>query len=111
MLLSRYVTFCKMLLNNEAFEVRFLSDICIRKKWTVLGKSMSMIAELCDVSNLTDLSANVVRKKVRYAPIPPTETWRIGIIKDMLDTKGSETTRLGLTDLEKLDIQTFACTS
>ena len=72
---------------------------------------MSMIAELCDVSNLTDLSANVVRKKVRYAPIPPTETWRIGIIKDMLDTKDSETTRLGLTDLEKLDILTFACTS
>ena len=85
--------------------------MCIRKKWTVLGKSIATIAELCNVTDLSDLSANVVRKKIRYAPIPPAETWRIGIIRDMLDMKDCETSRLGLNDLEISDILTFACSS
>ena len=112
MLLSRYVTFVKMLLENDAFEVRFLSEMCLRKQWTVLGKSITKIAELCDMeTSPMDLNASIVKKRLKYASIPSEETWRIGIIKDMLDIMNYSTSTPGLTDHEVSEILTVACSS
>ena len=107
LLLARYVTFVKSLLENEAFEVRFMASLSISDMRTVTGKSIARILDLCHIDTIADLSANTVKKMIKYAVIPNEETWRIGIIKDML----SHHSDYGLTSAETLEILEFACSS
>ena len=74
---------------------------------TVTGKSIARILDLCHIGTIADLSANTVKKRIKYAVIPDDETRRIGIIKDML----SHHSDYGLTSTETLEILEFACSS
>ena len=107
LLLARYVTFVKSLLENEAFEVRFMASLSTSDMRTVTGKSIARILDLCHIGSIADLSANTVKKTIKYAVIPNDEAWRIGIIKDML----SHHSDYGLTSTETLEILEFACSS
>ena len=108
-LLSRYITFTKSL-QSSSFPIRFLSSLCISDMRTVIGRSLSKISELCDnLQGINFLTANEVKQKIKYARIPSTETWRIGVINDMLDAINSPTT--GLSYDEALVVLEHACCS
>ena len=111
-LLSRYVTFAQSLLKNNSFEVRFLSRICFNDMRTILGRSMRKIAALCNQPNsLEQLNANMVKKKIKYAEISPTEEWRIGVMDNMRMMINGEISNCGLNTEEIAEILEFACTS
>ena len=83
-LLARYVTFGKSLLSNDAFPVRFLASLSVNEMRTVPGRTLKKISDLCEhSSSINDLTAKIVKQKVAYMPIPETEVWRLGVIKDM----------------------------
>ena len=111
-LLSRYVTFSKSLLENDAFEVRFLAQCCISDKRSILAKSLYRIADETKFSgHITDLSASYVKKKLRYASIPDTEKWRIDVIQEMCNILQKRSSDNHLTDQEATQILEYACTS
>ena len=84
-LLSRYVTFAQSLMEST-FEIRFLARICVGDMRTTLGRSLTTIADLCELNgDVTSLSSNIVKRKVRYASVPHSEEWRVGFIQDILD--------------------------
>ena len=108
-LLSRYVTFAKNL-QTSSFPIRFLSSLCISDMRTVIGRSLSRISTLCDnIDGIQGLSANEVKKKIKYASIPATETWRIEVINDMRKFLTSDT--FGLSYDEAMAIMKHACCS
>ena len=85
-LLSRYVTFVKSLLSNDAFEVCFLANIALTDKTTVIGKTVSRILDLCNHHDIETLNAKIVKKKIHYMKIPAAERWRVGVIENMRNT-------------------------
>ena len=112
MLLSRYVTFSKSLLENDAFEVRFLADIMMKNMRSVLGKSIVKIGELCrEKGDIYNISAKKVKDRVQYAPIPPAEVWRVSMVKELLNLRRSNMNPCGLTTDEMTALLEFACTS
>ena len=109
-LVSRYVTFVSSLLCSNAFEVRFLVRLCMNDQRTVLGRTMTRIALLCN-ARPDDISSNMVKKSVKYAPIPEAEVWRIGVVQNMCSIRDRTIPDHGLTDTEAAEILDFACTS
>ena len=71
---------------------------------------MTRIASLCKASP-DDISSNMVKKSVKYAPIPEAEVWRIGVIQNMSSMLDRTIPNNGLTDSEVAEILDFACTS
>ena len=112
-LMSRYATFTKSLLHNEALEVRFLSRISIEDMRTTLGRSMARIADLCDRSDADtcEITANLVKSKVKYQSISENEEWRIGIIEDMTNILNGNGTIVGLENDKVLTLLEYACIS
>ena len=78
---------------------------------TVIGKSVAKISSLCHNLNLDDLTADIVKKTIRYADIQDTETWRIELVKDMWKVLSNESTNTGLTLEEATSLLEHACIS
>ena len=112
-LLSRYVTFAKALLCNDAFEVRFLAHASVMDMQSLIGKSIAKITKLCNVAcDVNLLSAKLVKKNVLYARIPDEERWRLSLANDTLQTlHGIRDDGCRMTENELRDILDVACTS
>ena len=109
-LLSRYITFARSLLSGSVFEVRFMAKLCQNDLRTVLGRTMSKIALLCD-KKVDDIRSGTVLRDVSYAHIPENESWRIGVIQNMQNIINRRGPNFGLTDSEANEILEFACIS
>ena len=58
---------------------------------TILGSTLAKIAVLCGHSgDVSAINAKMVKEKLRYMVLPENETWRIGIIKDMMNILNSD---------------------
>ena len=110
-LLARYVTFVKSMLSNDAFEVRFLSNLAFNDRTTVVGRSIGKIMELCSHHDMETLSSGLVKEKVRYMRIPDDENWRIGVMENMRSILDGNQNELNLTMDEARDILDFVCTT
>ena len=86
MLASRYVTFYKSLLNSSMFPVRFIARLKEQDRRSVLGKTLQNILKECvlPMGSLENLSANRVKKKLKYFRVPVTEEWRLPILGELL---------------------------
>ena len=110
-LLARYVIFVKSMLSNDAFEVRFLANLALNDKTTVVGRSVGRLLELCNHHVIETLSARLVKENIRYMRIPDTEQWRIGILENMRCVLEGRNSDLNLTMDEAKDILDFVCTT
>ena len=57
------------------------------------------------------LSKNLVKKTMKYFPIPEEEKWRLSIIRELLDCKDGSKEVLNFTSTEIGDMLEFLCTS
>ena len=111
-LLSRYVTFSKALLSNDALEIRFLASLSVRDMRTVLGRTIAKIADLCgQSSDVSTFNAKVVKKNLKYMALPEIEAWRAGVVKDMMDILNSDSQAMGIHVDEARIILEYACVS
>ena len=111
LLLARYTTFVRSLLSNEAFEVRFMANLCLTDMRTVTGKSVAKISSMCNNANISNLTAKLVKETVRYNVIPIEETWRIGLMNDMRMVLSSDSADIGLSIDEATQLMEYACVS
>ena len=105
MLASRYVTFYKALVNSSKFPVRFIARLKEQDRRSVLGKTLHNILEQCDLiegESLEILSANLVKKKMKYFRVPVAEEWRLPILTDLLKIREK---KLELNNFEPNEIE------
>ena len=93
--------------------MRFLSRLCVSDLRTVMGRSLLKIAELCgNVNGVMNITARDVKKKIRYAAIPPEEIWRIGMINDLRSMLNMNIENMtGLSQDEMTALLEHACCS
>ena len=89
MILSRYVSFHKSLIECDKFPVRFLARLQEKDTRTVLGRTMAKLSELCNV-DIDKLSSRLVKDKVKYRIPPENEQWRIGIAAELIKIRDEE---------------------
>ena len=70
--------------------------------YSVFGRRMFRIQSECEVLSLDDLSPSLVKKKLKYMDIPPSEHWRSRPLKELLLTRRD---LVDIENIEKTDIQ------
>ena len=107
---ARYATFHQSLVKSKKLPVRFLARIAEKDKRTVLGKTLSSLKQLCGMRDEEDLTARIIKKKLKYMDIPPTETWRVSLCKELLSVQeGSQLMLPGFSKDECDELLEYAC--
>ena len=71
----------------------------------MMGKTLSKIVRECKIS-MEDLTANIVKKKMRYSVAPVSESWRVAMVSELMD-KNIDVP--GFSEAEIRDMLTYAC--
>ena len=78
----------------------------------MLGKTIGKIARLVGKpSQIEDLSVADVKRNVRYADLPASEEWRLGLIFEMRKIMDNEIPNCDLNLNEAFKIFEYACVS
>ena len=114
MIASRFSTFYKSLISSRKFPVRFLARLCERDNRTVLGRTLSILLQLCELQDdeISKLNSNLIKKKLCYKEVPADETWRVHLGKELLQVQnGCEMVLPGFSKEECEELLKFVCTS
>ena len=65
---------------------------------------------MCDKGNVNSLEESDI-DGLKYFPIPDTETWRLGLLKELLESRSSNTEIIGFTETEISDLIDLVCVS
>ena len=107
MMSSRLVSFHSSLISSNKFPVRFLARLKENDQRSVLGQNLAIIRKICGGKIL---SKNLVKKTMKYFPIPEEEKWRLSIIRELLDCKDGSKEMLNFTRTEIEDMLDHICT-
>ena len=112
MLSSRYVTFYRSLVTSPKLSVRFLAHLFENDQRTVLGRTLNTLASLCKISDISLLSPNVVKAKLKYFAVPLEEECRAKLVQDLLQVSDQFSMYLpGFTTEEVNTMLKYACTT
>ena len=76
-----------------------------------MGRTLSKIKNECGVADLSLLSPRLVKDNLKYFDVPQPESWRIGLLSELLDARAKE---LEIEDFSKKQIEEMidvVCTS
>ena len=107
MLSSRYVTFHKSLISSSKLCVRLLARLCERDRRTVMGRTLDTLCNECGVADITNLSSNLVKKKMVYHRIPEEQQWRINLATELLQFRDLELSLPGFSMVKINDMLNF----
>ena len=109
-LCSRFIKFHENNLKCNKSVMRTLANICKVNITTVYGNNLHRISNECNVP-VDRLTPQLVKSKMVYHDIPADQTWRLPIIREILEIKCNSFEVLGF-DYNELDEMLFdACTS
>ena len=108
MLSSRLVKFDATLMSSGKSSVKFLAWLCHGDHRTVLGKNMGSI---CRELSSYAVTAVDVKKQMEYFPVPEDETWRIPIIKELLEIKSGNANISNFAEEDVSDLLNILCTT
>ena len=108
MLSSRLVKFDATLMSSGKSSVKFLAWLCHGDHRTVLGKNMGSI---CRELSSNAVTAVDVKKQMEYFPVPEDETWRIPIIKELLEIKSGNAKISNFAEEDVSDLLNILCTT
>ena len=74
----------------------------------MLGRCMSQILRECEVDNLSSLSSSIIKRNMKYFPVPEEEEWRVGCIMELLNEKVEIP---GFSDKEVKEILSYLCST
>ena len=90
--------------------VRFLARIAEKDKRTVLGRTLSTLKQMCEMSDDGNLTAGLIKRKLKYMATPPAELWRISLCKELLLVQaGSQLELPGFSKDERDQLLEYAC--
>ena len=108
MILSRFVSFHKSLVESSKFPVRFLARLQEKDMKTVLGKNLAKISDLCN-TDIQDLTSSIVKRNIKYREVPDSEKWRVGLAQELISMRESVADLDGFTSDEKEELLTYVC--
>ena len=109
MLCSRYAGFHQSLLKCDKFAVRYLARLCQEDQRTVFGRTLKQIAQECKVE--FPAKKNIVKKVLKYFPVPEEEAWRPPLLSDLLQIRDNISTLPGFSLDEVDEMLKFVCSS
>ena len=109
MLCSRFAGFHQSLLKFDKFAVRYLASLCQKDERTVFCRTLRQIAEECEVN--FPASKNIVKKMMKYFPVPEGESWRPPLLSELLNVRDGISTLPGFSLAEVDEILKFVCCS
>ena len=80
---SRYMKFVDSLISCKKPEIRFLAELCMNDKRTVMGQNLSKIAENCGLPE-KDINSLTVKENMRAYPVPDNEMWRVDMLNELI---------------------------
>ena len=86
-LASKFVSFHESLITSNKKLVRFLANLVANDQRTVHGRNLSTIAQTCSKPDVNHLKPTVVKKNVRYMPIPESEKWKVSLCRELLSVR------------------------
>ena len=107
MLASRLVKFLGSLKGSNKLGIRLLAGISEHDRRTVLGRCISNIAAEVGTP-AAGLTPSIVKTKMKYFQVPEDQTWRIPILRELMDRKLSVP---GFTESELDTMKRYLCTS
>ena len=109
MLAKRFLKFHETLQKSKKFGIRFLSELSSFNLVTNYGQNLWNIRRKCD--NVVN-SGNLY-KKMKYAPVPDLEKWKVDVVKDLIEVKWnlSEIENLETDNEEIDDLLKIVCSS
>ena len=111
MLSSRYVTFYRSLILSAKLPVRFLARLYEADNRTVLGRTLATLCRLCSVTNLSSLTSQCVKNKLKYFEVPEPEEWRVDMVTELLRLRKEKLSLPEFSSEEIKNILDFVCTS
>ena len=104
MLCSRFIGFQESLSKTDKFPVKFLASLCQTDQRTVFGRTLRRISLECS-SPLGQLpSKTLVKKVMKFSQVPEAESWRLGLLNNLLDIRCSRAVLPGFTSTEDEDL-------
>ena len=85
MLCSRYVKFLEAMKSCSKGSVRYLESLVHDDRRTLTGKTLTRMANDCDVER-GSLDAKTAKRMV-FWKVPEEEQWRIPLLKELLDVR------------------------
>ena len=112
-LASRYIGFYRSLLCTKKTPVRFLARLCESDQRTVLGRTLTRIAEDTSIrsNDLNKLPSNFVKQNLPYWPLPEAEKWRLSFCEELLALRTDELVLDGFSVNEREEILKHVCVS
>ena len=111
MLASRYVTFYKALTNSTKLSVRVLARLFETDQRTVMGRTLDMLCRQLDISDLSQLTSCIVKRKLKYSEIPEEEKWRPSTVTELLKLRSQSLSLPGFTQDEIDAMLVYTCTT
>ena len=116
MLISRMVGFYRKQLNSPKLSIRFLMKLAENDQRSAIGKTLEYVMRECNIekSGLDCLTPSMIKKKISYMPVPPSEKWRIAFLKELLSARKDASVGVdicGFTSSELDDIIKWLATS
>ena len=110
MLCSRLVKFRQTLISCKKPAVRILARICETNSKTVFGNNLVNIARECD-SKIEDLTATLVKTRIKYMEVPLQHEWKIGFVKELIMIISRDMMVENFSNQEFNDLIDYLCTS
>ena len=85
-----------------------MARICVGDQYTVLGRSIRTIADLCN-TDIPSLSPHLVKKRVSYRTAEENEVWRISADKELLSLRDHHSSLPGFTREEIDEMLDYIC--
>ena len=110
LLSSRFVKFHENNLKCNKSVIGSLSSLYKDILNTVYGSNLGKIAQRCN-TNIANLNPQLVKTNMRYFELPENESWRLPVIRDLLQARKNEVEITGFNIQEVEDLLRFTCTS
>ena len=111
LLASRYIKFADSLSSSRKTSVRYLANLVKSDNRTLFGRTLGKIRSECGVASLSLLTPKLVKTNLKYFAVPQAESWRVNILKELLEARGK---KCDITDFRREEISTMIdhiCTS
>ena len=109
-LCSRFIKFHDNNMKCNKSVMRTLTKICTADLTTVYGNNLHRISNECHIA-VSNLTPQLKKSTMVYHTIPQIETWRVPIIKQILDIKWQSSEVAGFNYQELDEILHYACTT
>ena len=110
LIISRFVTFYRSLINCKKVNVRFLAKLNQNDHRTVLGRTLQKLSMLAKCS-YESLTASAIKKNVKFKEVPDGETWRVPLLQELILTRDGELSIANLDLSETIQLIDDICTS